>query len=226
MAEQVPFFGTDDFAINPEPRLPCVLLLDVSGSMAGKPIAELNEGLRLYKNELVADALAAKRVEVAVVTFGGEVKVACEFTTTENFQPPHLSATGNTPMGAALRTGLDLIGQRKAAYRDNGIPYFRPWVFLITDGVPTDEWRDAAQRVQDGEEHRAFAFFAVGVEGADFGVLKQIGSREPLKLKGLRFRDLFQWLSNSQRSVSHSTPGDQDKVPLPNPAAPGGWAAL
>src|SRR6266542_4455844 len=31
MAEQVPFFGTDDLAINPEPRLPCVLLLDVSG---------------------------------------------------------------------------------------------------------------------------------------------------------------------------------------------------
>jgi uncharacterized protein YegL len=226
MAEQVPFFGTDDFAINPEPRLPCVLLLDVSGSMSGKPIAELNEGLRLYKNELVADALAAKRVEVAIVTFGGAVKTACDFTTTENFQPPHLSANGNTPMGAGISTALAMIEERKAAYRANGIPYFRPWVFLLTDGAPTDEWQSAAVKVKDGEEHRRLAFFAVGVEGADFGVLKQVCYREPLKLKGLRFRDLFQWLSNSQRSLSHSTPGEQDQVPFTNPTAPGGWAAL
>ena len=44
--------------------------------------------------------------------------------------------------------------------------------------------------------------------------------------QGLRFRDLFQWLSNSQRSLSHSNPGEEDKVPFSNPAAPGGWASL
>jgi uncharacterized protein YegL len=226
MAEQVPFFGTDDFAINPEPRLPCILLLDTSSSMAGKPIAELNEGLRLYKNELVADPLAAKRVEVAILTFGGEVSTACDFTTTENFHPPSLSANGFTPMGAAILQSLDMIEQRKAAYRANGVPYFRPWLFLITDGAPTDEWHRAALRVQEGEEHRSFAFFVVGVEGADFQVLREISCRAPLKLQGLRFRDLFQWLSNSQRSVSHSTPGDQDKVPFKDPTRPGGWASL
>ena len=225
MLDQTPF-GTNDFAINPEPRLPCILLLDVSGSMAGQPIAELNEGLRAYKTELLADPLAAKRVEVAVVTFGGEVKTVCDFATTENFQPPVLRADGHTPMGAAINLGLALVEGRKTAYRTNGVPYFRPWIFLITDGAPTDEWRFAARKVMEGEEKRAFAFFAVGVQGADFNVLRQVCSREPLKLQGLRFRDLFQWLSNSQRSMSHSTPGDQDKVPFVNPTAPGGWAAL
>src|SRR6478609_7193596 len=63
--EQVPF-GTNDFAVNPEPRLPCVLLLDVSTSMTGAPIHELNDGVFLYKGELMADPLAAKRVEVAI----------------------------------------------------------------------------------------------------------------------------------------------------------------
>jgi uncharacterized protein YegL len=226
MAEQIPFFGTDDFAINPEPRLPCVLLLDVSGSMQGQPIAELNEGLRLYRDELVADPLAAKRVEVAVVTFGDEVRTACDFTTTASFEPPTLRAAGSTPMGAAINLALSLVEQRKAAYRANGIAYFRPWVFLITDGAPTDEWRFAARKVQDGEERRALAFFAVGVEGANFEVLRQVATREPLKLKGLRFRDLFQWLSNSQRSLSQSTPGEQDRITFINPTAPGGWAAL
>jgi uncharacterized protein YegL len=226
MAEQIPFFGTDDFAINPEPRLPCVLLLDVSGSMQGRPIAELNEGLRLYKSELLADALAAKRVEVAVVTFGEEVRTASDFTTAEHFEPPVLRADGSTPMGSAINLALALVVQRKGAYRANGIPYFRPWIFLITDGAPTDEWRFAARKVKDGEENRSFAFFAVGVEGADFDVLREVSSRAPLKLQGLRFRDLFQWLSNSQRSLSQSTPGEQDKISFTDPTGPKGWAAL
>jgi uncharacterized protein YegL len=226
MAEQIPFFGTDDFAINPEPRLPCVLLLDTSASMQGRPIAELNEGIRLYRSELLADQLAAKRVEVGVVTFGEEVRTASDFTTAEHFEPPLLRADGSTPMGAAINLGLAMVEQRKLAYRANGIPYFRPWVFLITDGAPTDEWRFAARKVKSGEEHRGFAFFAVGVEGADLNVLREVSTREPLKLQGLRFRDLFQWLSNSQRSLSQSTPGEQDKVTFIDPTGPKGWAAL
>jgi hypothetical protein len=56
MAEQVAF-GTNDFAENPEPRCPCILLLDTSGSMGGQPIAQLNEGLVAYGTELAGDAL-------------------------------------------------------------------------------------------------------------------------------------------------------------------------
>jgi uncharacterized protein YegL len=224
--EQTPFFGTTDFAVNPEPRLPCVLLLDVSASMKGPPIDELNEGLRLYREELVADPLAAKRVEAAVVTFGGEVRTAVEFTSAEAFQAPTLGADGDTPLGAAVRAGLALVEARKRAYRANGIAYFRPWVFLVTDGAPTDDWEPAAELVRKAEEGRSVAFFAVGVEGTDFDVLRRLATRAPLKLRGLRFRELFQWLSNSQRAVSQSRPGEEDRVPFGNPAAPGGWASL
>ena len=124
----------------------------------------------------------------------------------------------------AVMKGLELLNQRKMLYRENGIPFFRPWIFLITDGTPTDDWKAAANEIRKGEESRTFAFFAVGVEGANLDILQEISVRQPLRLRGLRFRELFQWLSNSMRSVSRSVPGTE--VPLSNPTCPGGWASV
>jgi uncharacterized protein YegL len=225
--DQIPYTalqgGFDDsiFIENPEPRCPCILLLDKSVSMSGQPITELNRGLTLFKDELIADDLAAKRVEVAVVSFG-PVTVDNAFAGAEQFLPPRLAPEGDTPMGQAINTALDMLEDRKRLYRANGIAYYRPWVFLITDGGPTDAWQEVARRVREGEEKGAFAFFAIGVQGARMDMLQQISSpsRPPVKLDGLRFRDLFQWLSKSLQSVSRSQVGTT--VPL----APPGWTSV
>ncbi len=219
MTEQITF-GTTDFADNPEPRCPCLLLLDVSGSMQGQPIAELNAGLITFKDELAADNMAMKRVEVGIVTFG-PVQITLPFQGAAAFYPPTLTAQGDTPMGAAIKQGLDLVRQRKNEYRANGISYFRPWVFLITDGGPTDEWQSAAAAVREGENSKSFAFFAIGVQGANMDTLKQISVREPLMLDGLRFRELFMWLSSSLRTVAQSTPGMEVSLQPPQ-----GWTSV
>lgn len=224
MYEQQPF-GTDDFAENPEPRCPCLLLLDNSGSMRGEPLTELNAGLREFQEALRSDALATKRVEISIVSFG-PVKIHHSFEGAGYWEPPTLTAQADTPMGSAIEQGLDILEGRKAEYRANGIAFYRPWVFLITDGAPTDTWEDAARRVHEGESSKSFVFFSVGVQGARMDILRKISppNRDPLKLKGLAFRELFQWLSNSMRSVSHSSPDDD--VSLDDPTGPKGWGSV
>lgn len=214
-------FGDATFAENPENRCAVVLVLDTSGSMAGQRIQQLNAGLQTFRDELFSDTLAAKRVEVAIVTFG-PVNVECDFTGIQHFIAPHLSTTGDTPMGAAVEKAIQMVRERKDIYNSNGIKYYRPWIFLITDGAPTNSVTRATQLVREGETSKSFMMYAVGVEGADFNTLRSLCVREPLKLKGLQFRELFQWLSASLSTVSKSKPDDTPA--LPNPAAPNGWA--
>lgn len=249
MSDQIEYagFGASEFVDNPEPRVPCVLLLDTSGSMnevvanCGEMTGEtvmsdgrqynlvkggttridlLNEGLATLKETLAADSLASRRAEIAIVSFGDAVTVVQDFVTAEQFQPPQLHAAGTTPMGQAIVTGLEMITKRKATYRSAGIAYYRPWVFLITDGEPTDAWQSAAVQVKQGETSKSFAFFTVAVEGANMNLLAQISVRPPARLKGVNFREMFLWLSQSMQAVSQSAPGDT--VPLQTP----GWCEV
>jgi uncharacterized protein YegL len=143
--------------------------------------------------------------------------------TVDAFEPPLLHASGQTAMGTGILRALELVRERKAVYKRNGIAYYRPWIFMITDGEPTEPdhiVQHAAQEVRREEENKGVAFFAVGVDKANMATLAEISVRQPLKLRGLAFRELFVWLSASMQRVSGSKPGDQ--VPLP----PTGWSEI
>jgi uncharacterized protein YegL len=216
--------GQPEFVENPENRCPVILLVDTSGSMAGGPIEALNEGLRTFKETVIQDEQASLRVDVAIVGFG-PVELIQDFVTIDQLNPPQLVAKGLTPMGEAISFALDLLESRKVTYRTNGIQYYRPWVFLITDGAPNPDspWQQAAQRLKLAEQQRKLSFFAVGVQGADMNTLSEVAPpmRPPLMLNGLDFKSMFLWLSDSMVRVSSSTVGG-DMVALP----PVGWGQI
>ena len=213
-----------EFAENPEPRCPCILLLDTSGSMAGEPIAALARGLETFREHLVKDTLASRRVEVAVITFNSEVTLASDFVTADNFVPPALVPQYQTFMGSAINFALDTAQQRKEVYKRNSAAYYRPWIFMITDGAPQGEHESvvaqATARLREAEAGKKVAFFAVGVEGADMNRLAAISPRQPVKLTGLNFVEMFVWLSASMQKVSQSNPDDQVALP------PAGWTTV
>jgi uncharacterized protein YegL len=212
-----------EFAENPEPRCACVLLLDTSGSMNGQPMEELNQALGEFKAALSRDAQASARVEVAVVTFGeGGVKVAQDFVSAGDFQPPILRAGGVTPLGDGLNQALDLVTSRKSTYKANAVDYYRPWIILITDGAPTDDgvWQGAAARLHMEEGRKGVLCWCFGIESAESAVLKEIAPDRSFVLKEYAgsFGKIFRWVSSSMSRVSQSTPGDQ--VPLEPPPGP------
>ena len=218
---------------NPQhPHCATVLALDISGSMHGDKIRQLNDGLRCFRDDVMTDELASKRVEAAVVTFGSRVELAHPFSSMESFDPPPFAADGSTPMGEAILRAIDLVRERKEAYRRGGTDYYRPWIFLITDGEPTDMkpgddlWNRVVGEVHGGEAAHEFLFFGVGVEPADMDTLRRIcpPERPPLQLRPGHFRDMFEWLSRSQRHISASRVGEQ--LALPPATGPDGWAEI
>ena len=129
-----------------EPKQPLLLLVDVSGSMIPR-INRLISGLRLLKEEILKDDVAKRRVEVAVMAFGGNnneagVRLVQDFVPVENLDIDYISGLlvpgGLTPMGHALLKAIEVVEGRKQQYKDQGVNYYRPWIWLITDGYPTD----------------------------------------------------------------------------------------
>jgi uncharacterized protein YegL len=210
---------------NAEQRTPLVLVLDCSGSMAGTPIDELNAGLRVLEQELKSDAIASKRVRLLIVQYGGmdQVELAGQWTDAMDFVAPSFEANGTTPTGQAIDVALARIEEEKLGFKQAGVAYTRPWLFLMSDGQPTDQWQDAASRCRAAEQANKVAVFPIAIgSGADAATLGQFSSKGASavkKLDGLKFQELFLWLSASMKVVSQSKPGSQVQLP-----AADGWS--
>ena len=201
---------------NTNQRLPCVVLLDGSTSMDGKAINNLNEGLSVLERELKADDIASLRVQLLILRIGGhnDVEVLTDWTDAIDFSAPLIEANGTTPLGEGVKVALQKLEEQKKRYKDNQITYNRPWLFMITDGAPTDpNWEKAAEKAVESEMKGKVVVFPIGTEHADFDTLNKFSSRGALMLKDLDFKELFVWLSQRVSAGSQTEIGSETQLP-------------
>jgi uncharacterized protein YegL len=204
------------------------------------PIAKLNEGLKVFEGFIKNNEKARKSVEVSVVTFGGSVQVS-DFVQARDFEAPVLDGYGETPMCEGIMTALQKIRQRKDEIRSRGESYYRPWLFLLTDGEPTDGKKimntaDALQQAHEG--NNAVSYFAGIGDDVNWEVLNTLSPKHTKDAKDGRHKkgdfvnsplevinegaliELFKWLEASMTIVAASGE-DTDAAALP-PVS--GWA--
>ena len=218
---QTRFHETPAVSAVGEPHLACVLLLDTSSSMSGAPIESLNKAVNDFKEKTAMDEYARQRVDICIIEFNDQAKVIQEFTPLPMMEPVELTAQGCTAMGSAINTAIDKVKERNLFYANLGTPCYKPWIFMITDGEPTDDISSAQSRINEEENkgiHGKLKFWALGVPGYSKKTLKSLTKR-CIALKKADFSTIFDWMAESMSTISVSRVGDNVQLPnLPDDA--------
>jgi uncharacterized protein YegL len=200
-----------------EPHMACLFLVDTSGSMDGQPIAQLNAGLERFKFDVAGDEKTRRILDVAIVEFNDGVNVVQGFVPIEDMLPVDLTADGSTNMRPAIEMGMLMVQERSKVYYNTGTVPYKPWIILISDGVPDDPIDGIAQTVRDQEAKEKLKFWCLGVEGFDESTLKKLAPEKTFLLNGYNFAGFFDWVHKSLKAVSESSPGQRVDVQLPSP---------
>jgi uncharacterized protein YegL len=172
-------------------RLPIYLVLDVSNSMAGVPIEAVRQGVRMFVADLRSNPTTTVAIHLSVITFSDTAQQVVPLTGLAEFQEPSINASdagGGCALGAALEELLSCVEREflKQTLAQKGD--YKPLVFLMTNGRPTDTWEAAADKVKN----RRWNVIACAARlGADLSVLKRF-SEMPVELSDCRPSPLLQ----------------------------------
>jgi len=178
-------------------RLPVYLILDTSGSMMGEPIEAVKTGLQTLLSALRQDPYALETVHLSVITFNDRATQLVPLTEVTAFKVPEIQASGTTALGAGLRLLAESIEREVAKGTVEQRGDWKPLVFLMTDGAPTDDWRRGKEAL--GKVKIATLVACAAGPGATQQVLKELTE----SVVGLDTADastikaFFQWVSAS-----------------------------
>lgn len=216
----------------PSRRLPIYLVLDCSGSMSGDPIQAVNAGIKALVAELNGNPYAIETAYLSVITFESTAQQISPLTEILSFQPPILTAGGATSLGEALTLLADCIDKEVTkASSSNEKGDWKPLVFLMTDGVPTDSWEKPAKSLKAKKPAPANIIACAAGSNADEFILKKI-TETVVKLDNLQpdtLQKFFKWVTQSATQLivqtSSSVGGNQvmaDNTPVQLPPPPQG----
>lgn len=197
-------------------RLPVYLLLDTSGSMSGDPIEAVKQGVKALISELKGDPQALETAYLSVITFASSAQQVSPLTELMLFKEPELSAGGSTSLGAALTLLTQCIETEVKKSTPTQKGDWRPLVFILTDGAPTDDFEAPARKLKSLKPANIIACAAGSY--ADTTVLKEI-TDNVLLMNNLSTGDLaqfFAWVSGSIKMSSKSLdakPGEAMELP-------------
>lgn len=219
-----------DFGSNDIRRMPVYLLLDVSGSMSGTPIQAVEQGVALLWNELLSQPQAVEMVHISVITFGSSAQQVVKLSELTKFQPPRLSAGGSTAMGDAFRLLAQALDREIVSNQAEQKGDYKPLIFLLTDGSPTDSWETEVRNLKARAQKKAGTIIALGCgDSVNTGVLRQITEFVLLMtdVTSDNLRAFFKWVSASVTTASQSAAnsgGAEAAVNLPPP--PSGFQVI
>lgn len=153
-------------------KLPVYLLLDTSGSMMGEPIESVKNGVQVMVNSLRQNPQAIETAYLSVITFETSAKQVIPLTSLSSFQMIDLKATGITALGDALSLVSNRIDKEVAKTTAEAKGDWKPLVFIMTDGNPTDDWRSGLAEFQ--KRKIAFTVACAAGNEADTDILKEI----------------------------------------------------
>ncbi len=199
---------------NRSERLPCVFVVDASGSMVGEPIQDLNNGLAKMEAALKANDDAKRRVRVMVIEVSGSraTKIV-DWVDAEDFTAPKFVANGGTPLGDGVRIALDEIKTELQRLKNEGIARKKPWLWIFTDGEPSDEnWEEVANQCRQAHAATDVLVYPVAVgSGANVNQLGKFAKDNNIyQINATAFEDLFEFISRS--AISGSAKAGQTTV--------------
>jgi uncharacterized protein YegL len=153
-------------------RLPVYLLLDTSGSMSGEPIEAVKNGVQIMISSLRQNPQAIETAFLSVITFDSTAKQIIPLTDLASFQMVDIKATGVTALGDALKLVAHKIDTEVQKTTTEQKGDWKPLVFIMTDGIPTDDWKSGLNEFKKSKV--AFTVACAAGSGADANILRQI----------------------------------------------------
>lgn len=193
---------------NFEQKCLCVFVIDTYGLKNDIVMDEVSSGIRRILDDLESDETSRNRIEVSFISYDcllDDIRIIQDpVPISHAIIPPLISTNDYASIIKAVYMAMDVVEKRKEWYKITGIPYYRPWIFLISNGLGllSCNFDEIAGRIRQDAHNKRYAFLSIYTKDAEVSLLQEIGMDTPImSLDSFNIKDCFQWFSSSMSEI-------------------------